>query len=87
MDVKTLLRLSAAASMERFSISGSKGQMGAFHGGPRHCCTMYAPIAMTVTCAVASYSLCRQSSSCILLTAEVLQDQRAILHSVSFRNA
>ena len=75
MEVKTLLRLSAAASMERFSISGSKGQIGAFHGGPCHCCTMYAPIAMTVTCANSSLVLGRHSYSLILLKAEVLQDQ------------
>ncbi len=50
MDVKTFLRQSAAISMERFSSKGIIGQMGAFQGGPRHCWTMNAPMATTVTC-------------------------------------
>ena len=84
MEVKTLLRLSAAASIERFNISGSKGQMGAFHGDPCHCCTMYAPIAMSVTCAAATCCMSRHFCALTLLTAEELQDQLDNLqHAVS----
>lgn len=36
--------------MKRLSRRGSIGQIGEFQAGPRHCCMLKAPIAITVTC-------------------------------------
>ena len=50
IEVKWFLSRSAPISMKRLRTRGSIGHMGEFHAGPRHCCTLKAPMAIIVTC-------------------------------------